>query len=158
MAIMFSIGKGVAVHCYNDQSSVMIGSSAVIKQYVQLLAYPESDIGIGSNYGVIPFWVLYGLSGLSIGDNDRIATHTVIAPINHIFDDPDQFITSQGLTRSGVTIEATIWVGAGVMILDGCRNGAGSVVAAGGVVTKNVSPKSAVGGVPCELVSTQNRR
>lgn len=47
-----------------------------------------------------------------------------------------------------VTIEDDVWIGAHVVILPGVTIGAGSIVGAGSVVTRNVPPGVVVGGVP----------
>jgi maltose O-acetyltransferase len=51
-----------------------------------------------------------------------------------------------------ICIEDGVWIGSRAVVLPGVRIGKGSVVAAGAVVTKNVSPHSLVGGVPARLV------
>lgn len=43
-----------------------------------------------------------------------------------------------------------VWVGANVIIMDGVEIGTGAIIAAGAVVTKNVSPYEIVGGVPAK--------
>jgi len=45
-----------------------------------------------------------------------------------------------------------VWIGARAMILDGVKIGNGAIVAAGAVVTKDVSPYSIVGGVPAKEI------
>ncbi len=147
-----SVNRNATLHCYDSNSSIDIGDGSIIKQFVQILTYPEGKIRLGQNCSVNPFCVLYGLGGLDIGDNVRIATHTVIVPANHIFDDPSVPITKQKLSKQGVVIEDDVWVGAGVTILDGCRIGKGAVVAAGAVVNKDVKPFAVVGGVPCKVI------
>ena len=44
-------------------------------------------ITVGSDCSVNAYSVLFGSGGLSIGDNVRIAAHTVIVPSNHVFSD-----------------------------------------------------------------------
>jgi Acetyltransferase (isoleucine patch superfamily) len=51
-------------------------------------------------------------------------------------------------TARRVTIEDGCWIGAGTRILGGVTIGAGSIVAAGSVVTRDVLPNSLVAGVP----------
>lgn len=153
-----SISRNATLHCYDSSSFIKINRDTSIKQYVQILTYPKGMIQIGKNCSVNPFCVLYGLGGLYIGDNVRIATHTVIIPANHIFDDPDIPITEQGLSKKGVNIEDDVWIGAGVTILDGCRIGKGAVIAAGAVVNKNVEPFTMVGGVPCKFIKLRGNR
>jgi acetyltransferase-like isoleucine patch superfamily enzyme len=52
----------------------------------------------------------------------------------------------------GVVIEYGAFVGAGAIILSGVRVGRCSVVAAGAVVTENVSPYTVVAGIPAQPV------
>lgn len=51
-----------------------------------------------------------------------------------------------------VVIEAGSWLGANVTVLPGVTVGAGSIVAAGAMVTKDVAPNTVVAGVPATLV------
>lgn len=51
-----------------------------------------------------------------------------------------------------VIIENDVWVGTWAIILKGVCIGRGSIIAAGAVVTKNVSPYSVMGGVPAKLI------
>jgi len=51
-----------------------------------------------------------------------------------------------------VTVEDDVWVGGGATILKGVRLGRGCIVAAGSIVTREVSPYSIVAGVPAKVV------
>ena len=59
------------------------------------------------------------------------------------------------MTQIGITIEEDVWIGAGVRVLDGVVLGRGCVVAAGAVVTKSVSARTVVGGVPAKEIATR---
>ncbi|MBK8904163.1 MAG: acyltransferase [Anaerolineaceae bacterium] len=50
-----------------------------------------------------------------------------------------------------VTIEDGVWLGSRSMVLPGVTVGAGSVVAAGAIVTKDVPPNTIVAGVPATV-------
>ena len=146
-----TIDNYVTLDCDKDNSFIKIGNNTVIKQFA-IISTHGGHIEIGENCSINPFCVLYGLGGLTIGNYVRIATHTVIVPANHIFDDPNIPITMQGLSKKGVTIEDDVWIGAGVRILDGVTVGKGSVIGAGTVLTKSVSPFSVVVGVPGKVI------
>ena len=45
-----------------------------------------------------------------------------------------------------------MWLGANVTILPGVTIGEGAIVAAGAVVTKDVAPRTVVGGVPAREI------
>lgn len=51
-----------------------------------------------------------------------------------------------------IVIEDDVWVGTNVTILKGVRVSRGSIIAAGAVVNRDVSPYSIVGGVPAKLI------
>ena len=51
-----------------------------------------------------------------------------------------------------MTIGDGCWLGARAVVLPGVRIGAGSIVAAGALVTRDVPPNSLVAGVPAKLV------
>lgn len=51
-----------------------------------------------------------------------------------------------------VRIEAKVWIGANVTIVPGVTVGDGAILAAGAVVTKDVAPRTVVGGVPAKLI------
>lgn len=134
-------GKGV----------VSIGDNSLIRRYA-ILSSHGGNISIGENCGVQSFSVLYGLGGLEIGDWTRIATHTVIVPANHVFEDPMLEIKKQGLNQKGVQIGRDVWIGANCSILDGVTIGAGAVIGAGSVVTKDVPCLAIAAGCPAKIL------
>lgn len=131
--------------------SVNIGPGSQVHDYAMLMTY-GGDIRLGANCTVNPFCVLYGHGGLTIGNDVRIATHCVLIPANHNFDDVTKPIRQQEETRVGIVIEDDVWLGAGVRVMDGVRIGRGSVIGAGAVVTKSLPSGSISLGVPARVV------
>jgi acetyltransferase-like isoleucine patch superfamily enzyme len=56
------------------------------------------------------------------------------------------------ITAEPITIDENVWIGAAATVLPGVHIGAGSVVAAGAVVTHDVPPATLVAGVPATVV------
>ncbi len=56
------------------------------------------------------------------------------------------------LTTAPVAIASGVWIGARALLLPGVEIGAGSVIAAGSVVTQTVPPNTLVGGVPAKPI------
>lgn len=117
-----------------------------------ILATYGGEIRLGDDCSVNPYAVLYGHGGLLIGSGVRIATHCIIIPANHIFTDPNEFIFRQGVEARGIVIEDDVWLGAGVIVLDGVRIARGCVIGAGAVVTKSTEPGGIYVGVPARKI------
>lgn len=52
-------------------------------------------------------------------------------------------------------IENDVWVGSQSVILQGVKIGNGAIIAAGAVVTKDVTPYTIVGGVPAKVIRSR---
>lgn len=88
--------------------------------------------------------------GIYIGDRALIGHNVVLATLNHPLA-PSQ---RSSLVPAPIHIEEDVWIGSNATVLPGVRIGRGSVVAAGAVVTKDVPPMTAVGGVPAKPIKT----
>ena len=86
--------------------------------------------------------------GITIGNGCLIGHNTVIATLNH----EEQPERRGDLHPSPVVIGNRVWIGANATILPGVKIGDGAIIAAGAVVTKDVSPNTVVGGVPARVI------
>lgn len=142
---------------YRGSGSVRLGSGCNIGDFAAIVSF-AGDIRFGNNCSINAFCMIYGHGGLTVGNDVRIATHTVIVPANHVTIDPDAPIRSQGMQTLGISVGDDVWIGAGVTVLDGVSIGRGAVIAAGAVVTKPVPPGEIWGGVPARRISDRGRR
>jgi acetyltransferase-like isoleucine patch superfamily enzyme len=159
---MISVGRGVTLGDHItinaiSKNGIIIGNNVTIRENsiiecTGVLRYPGEGLVIGDNSG-IGWGGFIGAKGLiRIGDNVLMGPRVTIIAENHRFEDKDMPIREQGVERKGITIEDDCWLGAGCTVLDGVTIGRGSVVAAGCVVTKSVSPYSIVVGVPGRVI------
>lgn len=65
---------------------------------------------------------------------------------------PSKYKNWDSVQTNPVIVEDNVWVGFNVIILKGVTIGEGAIVAAGSVVTKNVSPFTLVGGNPAKEI------
>jgi|APCry1669189070_1035195.scaffolds.fasta_scaffold00001_24 maltose O-acetyltransferase len=130
-----NIGHGTFImgtphmHGFGDiRRRLRIGHDAVIN--INCFFDLNAPIVIG-NHAALGHEVMLITSSHQIGDKDHRAGHLRTAPI---------------------TIEDGAWIGSRSTILPGITIGAGSIVAAGSVVTKDVLPHTLVGGVPARMI------
>lgn len=90
-----------------------------------------------------------GHAPIDIADEVMIANKTNLVTSGHPVP-PDQ--RRDYLTGAPITIETNVWIGTAATILPGVTIGAGSVVAAGAVVTHDVTPATLVAGVPATII------
>lgn len=108
--------------------------------------YPANiKIGKGSIIGDNAF--LDGRDRLTIGDHVDIASSVAIYNSEHDINSEDFHAVNEP-----VEIGDFVFIGARAIILPGVKIGKGAVVAAGAVVTKDVSEYAIVGGVPAEVI------
>ncbi len=173
------IGRSVSLR---HAKKIHIGKRCVMDEYCSLSAQGDktSSIRLGDEVLLGRSTVLSTRNGTieigdfcNIGANCRLGTTTriqfgkhvllaancYIGGAQHRYDRLDLPIMRQGYdSRGGVVIEDDVWLGAGVMILDGVRVGTGCVVGAGSVVTKELPPFSVAVGVPARIVANRRDR
>jgi acetyltransferase-like isoleucine patch superfamily enzyme len=106
----------------------------------------------GENVSLHDFCYIDAVGGVKIGDNARIAHNCSLISGQHRYDQPGRTIFDSDYTMAPIVLEDDVWLGAGVVILQGVTVGRGSVIAANAVVTKDVEPYSIMGGVPAKLL------
>lgn len=89
--------------------------------------------------------------GFGIHPTDFISTSPVFystkRQINYSFTKTESFLQHK-VTQIG----HDVWIGLGVVVLDGIKIGNGAIIGAGAVVTKDVPAYSIVGGVPAKVI------
>ena len=103
------------------------------------------DAGLNVHFGVRVFvnadCKFQDQGGIWIGDGALIGHNCVFATLDHDEDHPRPIV-----------LEEDVWIGSNATILGGVRIGAGAIVAAGAVVTRDVAPMTIVGGVPARFI------
>jgi acetyltransferase-like isoleucine patch superfamily enzyme len=87
------------------------------------------------------------LTHITIGQDVFISANVMIRD-----NDGHHLIGSGHEMSKPIAICNHVWIGMNVTILKGVTVGDGAVIAAGAVVTRNVPPRSMVGGVPARVI------
>jgi len=124
------IGRNTILSC--KEGSIYLGDYCNISANCSLLS--ETEIRLGS------YCFLAGNCYLVAGGNHSY----------NRLDTPIMFQAS--FSRGGIKVHSDVWLGAGVIVLDGCRIGKGSVVGAGSVVTRSLPEYSLSVGTPAHKI------
>lgn len=129
------IGSGSTIHMMGrvyDPRHITIGEDTLIGEQVTLDGRKQLPNSGG---------------GLEIGSHVDIASQVMIWTSEH-----DIYSSDMRPVEEKVVIEDYVFIGPRAIILPGVTIGKGAVIAAGAVVTKDVAPKTIVGGVPAEKI------
>ncbi|MET0822414.1 MAG: DapH/DapD/GlmU-related protein [Aeromicrobium sp.] len=113
--------------------------------------YPDGgrNLRFGRNVFVNHGCTAVVVGGIEIGDDVMIGPNVQLISGGHSLDPETRRTVS---TCAPVRIGRGAWLGAGSTILPGVTVGDDAVVAAGAVVTKDVAPRTLVGGVPAAVM------
>jgi acetyltransferase-like isoleucine patch superfamily enzyme len=107
------------------------------------------EIRVGRNVFVNQNCTFYDLGGLDIADDVLIGPNVSLITTGHPLEPSQRRAATIG---KPIVIERNVWIAAGATIIGGVTVGENSVVAAGSVVTRDVSPNTLVGGNPAQVI------
>lgn len=144
------IASATEIIAYGNEQ-IIIDDDSFILEGSMLQPY-GGNIVIGKKVGINLNCIIYGMGGVTIGDNVMMATSCVIVSANHNFERTDIPMNLQGVTCEEIKIGNDVWLGARVVVLAGVEIGEGSVIGAGSVVSANIPAYSVAVGVPARVI------
>ncbi len=123
-----------------------IGESCYIKCF-------GGTIEIGQDVSINSKSFINGCGGVSIGNNTRIGTQSIIIASNHKFGEPD-LLVKDAITKQGVNLGENIWLGARVTVLDGVVIPNDSVIGACSLVSKSLPESGVYVGIPAKKIKS----
>jgi len=126
----------IPASCYVDQSAQVLG-----------------DVTLGENSSVWMNAVLRGdVHSIRVGANSNVQDCCVLHGQRNLYSVTvgDWVTIGHNATVHGCTVEDAVLIGMGVVILNNCRIGEGSIIAAGAILPENtvVPPRTLWAGVP----------
>ena len=155
IAISAKISSLADIEQSSKGSKLKIAEGVTIDSFVKIkFVGGTADILIGEDSYVNSGCVLYSGNGIVIGKNVLIAANCTIAPVNHEYQSKYLKIVDQRFkeSRGGIVIEDDVWIGAGVIILDGSYIKKGCVIGAGSLVNTITEEYGVYVGNPLKLV------
>lgn len=117
-------------------------------------------ITIGKDVSISRNVHIAAISQVTIGDGVMIGSNVLITDHSHgsLADELDLATMRSPaqrplLSKGPIKIGKNVWIGEGVVILAGISIGDGAVIGANSVVTKDVSDRTTVGGIPARKIS-----
>lgn len=89
---------------------------------------------------------------LHVGDDVMIAAGCKFIDHDHGFAEADRPMASQPIDTAPIHIGNDVWIGANAIVLKGVHIGAGSIIAAGAVVRRDVPANQIWAGVPARYI------
>lgn len=124
-----------------------------VDETVRLVPPLWSDHGrrlrIGRRVFVNHGCTLNDLGGIDLGDDVMLGPNAQLLSSGHPTDPQTRRRT---VLTAPIVIARGVWIGAGATVLQGVTVGEDAVVAAGTVVTRDVPPRTVVGGVPARVL------
>ena len=156
-------GKNVKLHCH-ENSKIIIGDGCYIGENVLIGSHKNILIGdnskihentiiagievkLGKNVWVSRYCSVLG-TDISIGDDCILAPFVSILDTDHYIEDDTGRITMDAGRTAPVKVGENVWMCNGSKILKGVSIGTGAIIAAGAVVTKDISDGFVAVGVP----------
>jgi acetyltransferase-like isoleucine patch superfamily enzyme len=136
-----------------------IGDNAYIGRN-SILSCKEGSISIGEYTNISANCSLLSETEISLGRYCFLAGHCyLVAGGNHSFDDPTRPIMFQpSVSKGGIRVGDDVWLGAGVIVLDGASIGRGTVVGAGAVVTDPLPEFAVAVGSPARVIRDRREK
>lgn len=142
----------------HQNNKIILENQVAIERNVEVGALINTCVRVKEKTFVGPGVCIAGPGNITIGERCLIAAHVGIFANNHNFADPSRYITEQGVTSKGITIEDDCWLGHAVTVVDGVTIGQGSVIGAGAVVTKDIPAYSVAVGTPARVIKSRNSK
>jgi acetyltransferase-like isoleucine patch superfamily enzyme len=135
--------------------NIQIGRRTQISSFCKVKAF-DGPLTIGAHTSIgTSCFIAAGQAGASIGNDCLISPLVTILASNYHYQRLDVPIRHQGQTSKGVRIANNVWLGAGVVVLDGSDIGEGAIIAPNSVVSSRVPPNAIVDGNPAKVIFTR---
>ena len=147
------IGDRVVIYKTRDGGYVQLDDLVALYGDIIIETCNNGTVLIGEETHIQPRCNVVGCkASVIIGKRVEIASNCAFYPYNHAMK-PGQRIREQPLvSRGDIVIEDDVWLGYGVIVLDGVRIGSGAVIGAGSVVTHDIPANAIAMGTPARVV------
>jgi acetyltransferase-like isoleucine patch superfamily enzyme len=141
------LGRGVRFDLARG-ARVVLGAGCALGDGCRLHLGPSASVTVGAATLLGDRCVISAQERVTIGARCLLADEVVLADAGPRFDDVERPVREQGLSAAAIVLGDGVRVGPGAALLRGVTVGAGALVAAHAVVTRDVPPGASADGVP----------
>ena len=147
---VFIADRVVLNQVYEGGQLKLGNKSAILRDTIVATGYgQEGRVTIGDKTVIQPRCQIMGYKGpIHIGNHSHIAPTCAIYSYNHSFAAGELIGNQPIFTKGGITIGDDVWLGYGVVVLDGVNIGSGAVIGAHSVVSKDIPANAIATGIP----------
>ncbi|MCG8603467.1 acyltransferase [bacterium] len=147
------VSDGVLIYQDHNGGPVKIGASVHLHHAIYIQTGQGGTVTIGAESHIQPRCQLSAYKApITIGRRCEIAPNCAFYSYNHGVD-PHEIVRKLPLqSKGGIVIGDDVWLGYGVIVLDGVRIGKGAVIGAGAVVTRNIPEGAIAVGNPARVL------
>ena len=150
------LGDGVTIFG-RAPSEVNLGDEVFINKDTIIETGHGGSLVIGARTTIQPrcqFSAYKG--GIHIGTDVQIAPNCAFYPYNHSMSADVAMKNQPLISKGGIRVEDDVWLGYGVIVLDGVHIGKGAVIGAGSVVKQDIPAGAIAAGVPARVVRNRD--
>ena len=151
------IDDGVIIFKDKNGGPVELDRGVHLHRDVIVQTGQNGSVIIGSDTHIQPRCLISAFMGkIRIGRFGEIAPHCAFYSYDHGYK-ANKPIRNQPLqTKGGIVIEDDVWLGYGVIVLDGVRIRKGAVIGAGAIVTKDIPENAVAAGIPARVIKMRS--
>ncbi|KAF0191350.1 MAG: transferase hexapeptide repeat containing protein [Gammaproteobacteria bacterium] len=147
------IGERVLIYQDDDGGPVTLGNGVHLHRESVIQTGVGGSVIIGDDTHVQPRCQISAYKGcLRIGKRVEIAPGCAFYPYNHAVDSRRSIREQPIYTAGGISVGDDVWLGYGVIVLDGVEIGNGAVIGAGSVVTGKIPDNAIAVGIPARVI------
>ncbi|MDZ7372499.1 MAG: acyltransferase [candidate division KSB1 bacterium] len=120
-----------------------------------ILSCKNGDIAIDDGANIGFNCEVFSAGSVRLGKNILVAAYSYFVGGTHTFARTDVPIIDQPREARGIEIGDNAWIGAHVVVLDGCRVGRDAIIGAGAVVNSDIPDYAIAVGMPARVVRSR---
>jgi acetyltransferase-like isoleucine patch superfamily enzyme len=151
------IGDGVTIYQDREGEDIFLAEQVHLHQNTTLQNGRGGTISIGVDTHIQPRCQISAYKGsVYIGKRGEIAPNCAFYPYDHCFLAGTPIREQPFKSKGDIIIGDDVWLGFGVIVLDGVQIGHSAIIGAGSVVTKSIPENCIAVGNPARVISTRN--